>query len=45
MVPTGASGGEGFYGFVPAVIPNRDKGTITLNLALRQMSTSHIASR
>jgi hypothetical protein len=45
VIPTGASSGEGFYGFVPVVTPDRDKGTIALQLALRQGSPSNIASR
>jgi polyisoprenoid-binding protein YceI len=45
MVATGASGGEGFYGFVPVVTPDRDKATIALDLTLRKVPAPFIASR
>ena len=45
MVATGASGGEGFYGFVPVVTPDRDKATIALDLTLRKVSAPFVASR
>ena len=45
VVATGVSSGEGFHGFVPVVTPDRDKGTIALQLALRQGAPSNIASR
>jgi hypothetical protein len=45
VVPTGASSGEGFYGFVPVVTPNRDKATIALDLMLRQVPASDLASK
>jgi hypothetical protein len=45
VVSTGASSGEGFYGFVPLVTPNRDKATIALDLTLKQVPGSPIASR
>jgi hypothetical protein len=45
VAPTGASSGEGFYGFVPVVTPNRDKATIALDLTLRQAPASDLASQ
>ena len=44
-VPTGGSGGEGFYGFEPVITPDRNKATIALDLNLTPMSTSSVASR
>jgi hypothetical protein len=44
VLSTGAPGGEGFYGFVPSISPDRDKATIALQLTLTQVSTSDIAS-
>ena len=38
MVATGASGGEGFYGFESVVTPDRGKATIVLDLTLRKVS-------
>lgn len=45
VVATGASGGEGYYGFVPVVTPDRDKATIAFDLTLREVSPSSVASR
>ena len=43
-VPNGV--GEGYYGFQPAVTPDRNHATITLNLKLTQNSTTpSVASR
>jgi hypothetical protein len=39
-VPTGGSGGEGFYGFEAIVTPDRNKATIALDLKLTPMSAS-----
>jgi hypothetical protein len=44
-VPTGGSGGEGFYGFEPVITANRNNATITLDLNLTPMSSSSVASR
>jgi hypothetical protein len=44
-VPTGGSGGEGFYGFEPVITPDRNKATIALDLNLTPMSASSVASR
>jgi hypothetical protein len=44
VLSTGAPSGEGFYGFVPTISPDRDKATIALQLTLTQVSTSDIAS-
>jgi len=44
-VPTGGSGGEGFYGFEAIVTPDRNKATIALDLKLRPMSASSTAVR
>jgi len=45
MVPTGAFGGEGFYGFEPIVTTDRKKATIAHDLRLGQMSASLVVSR
>jgi hypothetical protein len=37
-VPTGV--GEGYYGFPPAVAPDHNHATITLNLRLTQISAT-----
>jgi hypothetical protein len=44
-VPTGGSGGEGYYGFEPVTTPDRNKATIALDLNLTPMSASSVASR
>jgi polyisoprenoid-binding protein YceI len=37
-VPTATVGGEGYYGFEPAVVPDRNHATIALDLKLTQMA-------
>ena len=38
VIPTGAPSGEGFYGFVPVVRPDRNKAAIALDLRLKKIS-------
>lgn len=42
-VPTGVSSGEGFYGSVPAVTPNKDWSSIILNLQLERIPSTSSA--
>jgi hypothetical protein len=44
-VPTGGSGGEGYYGFEPIVTPDRNMATIALDLKLTPISASSAAFR
>jgi hypothetical protein len=36
VVPTGSVGGEGYVGFEPTVVPDRNYGAIALNLTLEE---------
>lgn len=45
VVSTGAPSGEGFYGFEPVISPDRNKGTISLDLKLEEISASPSVSR
>lgn len=38
-VPTGASSGEGFYGFAPTVTPDQDWSSIVLNLTAERIAS------
>lgn len=40
LVPTGGTGGEGYFGFQPAVTPDRDRGSIVLDLKLKRASSA-----
>jgi hypothetical protein len=39
-IATGGSGGEGYYGFQPAVVPNPDQATMALDITLKQVSSA-----
>lgn len=43
VLPTGSTGGEGYFGFQPAVTPDRDRGSIALDLNLKQASAVSLA--
>ena len=45
VVATGAPSGEGFYGFEPVVTPDHNVATIALDLKLKEMPASPVASR
>ena len=45
VVPTGAPSGEGFYGFEPAISPDRSRATISLDLKIEEISASRSVSR
>jgi hypothetical protein len=40
VIPTGGTGGEGYYGFEPAVTPDRNYASIALDLQLSQTSAA-----
>ena len=40
VIPTGGTGGEGYYGFEPAVTPDHNYASITLDVKLNQTSAA-----
>jgi hypothetical protein len=40
VIPTGGTGGEGYYGFKPAVTPDHNCASITLDVQLNQTSAA-----